>query len=171
MLRTPRQRRRADQIGEHHRQLPAFGVGLRRCSRSGRRHGGGRHRRAERDNGVKQLAPVADRCNADLPEILRRQLRQHLLIDLIVAEGRHILLEPQALQPRRYVHAVILGSEERSPYDYDIPLPLELPAAPLKWDFRIYPGEFGRKPVASPWSSDQAEISTLSRLTPKHDDA
>jgi hypothetical protein len=65
---------------------------------------------AERSDGVQQLAPVADRCNANLPEILRCQLRQHLPIDLVVAEGRHIALKAQSVQPRLYVHAVILSS-------------------------------------------------------------
>ena len=46
---------------------------------------------------------------------------------------RRVLFEPQPAQPRRYVHAVILGSEERQPLmDQDIPLPLDLPAAALK---------------------------------------
>ena len=36
-------------------------------------------------------------------------------IDLIVAEGRHIALKAQTLEPRRDVHAVILGSEKRTP--------------------------------------------------------
>src|SRR5262252_8717575 len=66
---------------------------------------------AERSDGVQQLAPVADRCNANLPEILRCQLRQHFPIDLVVAEGRHIAPKAQTLQPRRYVHAVILGQK------------------------------------------------------------
>ena len=59
--------------------------------------------------------------------------RQHLAIDIIVAEGRRVLFEAQPAQPRRYVHAVILGSEERQPLmDEDIPLPFDLPAAALK---------------------------------------
>src|SRR6516164_6465776 len=87
-------------------------------------------RGAERSDGVQQLTPVADRRNANLPEILRCQLRQHFPIDLVVAEGRHIALKAQALQPRLYVHAVILGSEERQLYLFqDIALPIDLPAA------------------------------------------
>ncbi len=54
-------------------------------------------------------------------------------IDVVVAECGRVLFEPQPAQPRRYVHAVILGSEERQPLmDDDIPLRLELPAAALK---------------------------------------
>jgi hypothetical protein len=76
---------------------------------------------------------VADRGNAKLPEILRCQPRQHLLIDLVVAEGRHIALKAQTLQPRLYVHAVILGSEERHLHLFeDIALPVDLPAAAPK---------------------------------------
>ena len=38
------ERRRADEIGKHHRQLAAFGVGGSRCIRGRRRHCGGEHR-------------------------------------------------------------------------------------------------------------------------------
>ena len=72
-------------------------------------------------------------CHADAHQIVGRQLRQHLPIDFVVAECRRISFEPQPAQPRRYVHAVILGSEERQPLmDEDIPLPFGLPAAALK---------------------------------------
>ena len=68
-----------------------------------------------------------------LDQVLGRQLRQHLGIDIVVAERRRIALKAQIPQPRRYVHAVILGSEERQPLmDDDIPLPFGLPAAALK---------------------------------------
>jgi hypothetical protein len=67
------------------------------------------------------------------PEILRCQLRQHLPIDLVVAESRHIALKAQTLQRRLYVHAMILGSEERHLHLFkDIALPVALPAAALK---------------------------------------
>jgi hypothetical protein len=92
-----RQCRRADQITEHHRQLAAFGVGGSRCITERRYHCGVGHQGAERGDRIQQLAPVADRCNADLFEIFRRQLRQHLPIDLIVAEGWHIALKAQTL--------------------------------------------------------------------------
>jgi hypothetical protein len=92
-----RQLRRADQVAEHHRELPAFGIGSCRRVAGCYRHNGGRPLGTERGDGIQQLAPVADRCNADLSEIFRRQLRQHLPIDLIVAEGRHIALKAQTL--------------------------------------------------------------------------
>ena len=50
-----------------------------------------------------------------------------------VAECRRISFEPQLAQPPHYVHAVILGSEERQPLmEEDIPLPFGVPAAALK---------------------------------------
>jgi hypothetical protein len=59
-----RQRGRADQIAEHHGQLPAFGVGGRRgIGRCYHRSGGGCD--AERNNCGQQLSPVADRGHAD----------------------------------------------------------------------------------------------------------
>ena len=76
---------------------------------------------------------MADRGHADADQVVGRQLRQHFAIDIVVAECRRVLFEPQPAQPRRYVHAVILGSEERQPLmDEDIPLPFGLPAAALK---------------------------------------
>jgi hypothetical protein len=41
------------------------------------------------------------------------KLRQHFAIDIVVAECRRVLFDPQPAQPKHYVHAVILGSEER----------------------------------------------------------
>src|ERR1700757_5155525 len=113
--------------------MPALGIRGSRSIGDRRLHRGGGRRSAERSDGVQQLAPVADRCNANLPEILRCQLRQYLPIDLVVAEGRHIALKAQTLQPRLDVHAVILGSEERHLHLFeDIAPPVDLPAAALK---------------------------------------
>jgi NAD(P)-dependent dehydrogenase (short-subunit alcohol dehydrogenase family) len=56
-------------IAEHHRQLPAFGVDLCRCTRGGRRDHGGRNRRAEAGNRLEQLAPVADRGHPDADQV------------------------------------------------------------------------------------------------------
>ena len=56
---------------------------------------------------------MADRGHAQADQVVGRQLRQDLGIDIVVAERGHIALKAQALQPRRYVHAVIPGSEER----------------------------------------------------------
>jgi hypothetical protein len=75
---------------------------------------------------------MPNRGNPEFAQILGGQPQQHLGIDIVVAESRHITFKAQALQPRRYVHAVILGSEERQPLiDDHRPLPLKLPAVPL----------------------------------------
>ena len=120
-----RERRRADQIAEHHRQLPAFGfrphpclrrdprvepgegregeeaaVGGRDWQGRGLRHIG----RANGGNRGKELAAVADRTHPDADQVLRRQLRQNLGIDIVVAEGGLVSPQSQAAQPRRYVH-------------------------------------------------------------------
>ena len=56
---------------------------------------------------------MADRGYADSDQVVGSQLRQHFAIDIVVAKCRRVLFEPQPAQPRCYVHAVILGSEER----------------------------------------------------------
>jgi hypothetical protein len=56
---------------------------------------------------------MADRGHADADQVVGHQLRQYFAIDIVVAERRRVLFEPQPAQPRSYVHAVILGSEER----------------------------------------------------------
>jgi hypothetical protein len=48
---------------------------------------------------------VADRSHPDADQVLRRQLRQNLGIDIVVAERGYIAFEAQALQPCRYIHA------------------------------------------------------------------
>src|SRR5437016_10456189 len=76
---------------------------------------------------------MPDQGDAEILQILARQARQDPLVDLVLAERQHIALKAQILQPRRYVHAVIPGSEKRQPLmDDDIPLPVDLPAAALQ---------------------------------------
>ena len=108
-VETRRKRCRADQIAEHHRQLAALGLGPhpslpreRGRAREGVAGGGGLS--AERGNGFEQFAPVADRYNPDLLEILRCQLRQHLSVDRVRAERRLVLGEPKTLQPISNFH-------------------------------------------------------------------
>jgi hypothetical protein len=43
--------------------------------------------------------------DAQLLQVLRRQGRQNLAIDLIVAKGSLVLPEAEALQPSRDIHA------------------------------------------------------------------
>src|SRR5262249_7484732 len=75
----------------------------------------------------------ARRGQADADQVVGRQRGQSLAIDIIVAECRRVSFEPLPAQPRHYVHAVTLGSEERQPLTKeDIPLPFGLPAVALK---------------------------------------
>jgi Nucleotidyltransferase substrate binding protein like len=59
---------------------------------------------ANRGNSFEQFAPVADRYDPDLLEILRCQLWQHLSIDRVRAERRLVLGEPKTLQPISNFH-------------------------------------------------------------------
>jgi len=69
---------------------------------------------------------MPDQSDAEIRQILGRHARQHPFVDLVLTERRLVLLELQLPQPRRYVHAVILGSEKRQPLkDDDKPLPFE----------------------------------------------
>src|SRR4051794_32632650 len=58
---------------------------------------------------------MADRDHPNVDQVFGGQLRQHLGIDIIIAECLHISLKAQILQPRRDVHAVLLGSESGNP--------------------------------------------------------
>ena len=76
---------------------------------------------------------MADRGHADADQVVGRQRRQHFAIDIIVAECGRVLFEPEPAQPRQYVHAVILGSEERQPLiEENILLPFAVPAVAPK---------------------------------------
>jgi hypothetical protein len=97
---TGRQRRRADQIAEHHRQLAPLGLGGDRSSGGGRRlRGGLRRLGAKSGYRGEQLPPVADRCNPEADEIIGRQLRQNLAVDVVGGEFRDVLFEPEPAQP------------------------------------------------------------------------
>ena len=102
-----RQRRRADQIAEHHRQLPPLGLAgpdasiLPRLHKLGRRdrRAGAREVRSQRGDRGQQLAPMADKIDAQILQIVGRQLAQDLGIDRVIVECRGVLFEPQPSQP------------------------------------------------------------------------
>jgi hypothetical protein len=108
-----RQRRRADQIAEHHRQLPPPGFGS-----------GGRHRRLGRLFGSRRRqSTFTQRCDR-FQKLLARperqpegyeiglgQLRQEISVDLILAEHPLVPRQPQVPQPRRNIHAALLQPE------------------------------------------------------------
>jgi hypothetical protein len=58
---------------------------------------------------------MADRGHAQADQVVGRQLRQDLGIDIVVAERWLVLFEPQPAQPRRHIHVVILSSESFNP--------------------------------------------------------
>ena len=82
-----RECRRADEIAKQHGQLPPLGVGRRRFLRDDlvAAQGGGRG---------EQLAPVTDRLDPQILEIVRRQLEEDLGIDGISCERLLVLRQP-----------------------------------------------------------------------------
>jgi hypothetical protein len=107
------QRGRTDEVAKHHRELSTLGVGRRRCKGWRRRYGHGRVG-AEGADGGEELTPVADRGHADADQIVGRQMRQHLGIDIVLAKRTLVLFETQALQPAPYVHRGRPGGPRRS---------------------------------------------------------
>jgi hypothetical protein len=53
----------------------------------------------------QQPPPMPKSRDAQLLQVLRRQGRQNLAVDLIVAKGSLVLPEAEALQPSRDIHA------------------------------------------------------------------
>ena len=59
---------------------------------------------AQSSDGVQQLEPVTDCCDAKLLQSLVRQARENRLVYVILAEDRLVLPEAQAPQPDHDVH-------------------------------------------------------------------
>jgi hypothetical protein len=97
------ERGRADQIAEHHRQLPALRLRPHpSLPPDPRRVGEGA---VERGDSVEQPPTMPDRHHTDFPEILGRQARQYPRVYFVRAKRRLILLEPKTAEPCRNVHA------------------------------------------------------------------
>jgi len=98
-----RQRRRTDQVAEHHRQLAPLrgrpGCGVRR-----RDVGSGGRPAAQGGDRVEQQAAVADHADAQILKVFRRQLRQHPHIDAVVFECGRVVLETKRPQPLGDIH-------------------------------------------------------------------
>ena len=104
-----RQRGRADQIDEHHGQLPALS-----CRRP--RHGWGpasarfcQPRQSwlgQRGDRLQELAAVPDDGDANVFEVVGGQLRQNVGRNLVLPERLLVALQPQLSQPRQDVHGV-----------------------------------------------------------------
>ena len=102
---------RADQVDEHHRELPALRA-------RDRRHGGrsgcrGWSVAAQLGDRVEQLEAGPKR-QAELLEVLVGQPGQHRGVDLGVAERRRVALQPEITQPNPDVHPRP-PDQERSP--------------------------------------------------------
>src|SRR5277367_4125112 len=104
-----RQRRRADEVAKHNRELAALGgIGSRALGnmirrRSGLRDCGGLWAGEFLDR-RQYRATMPDGGDAKLFEVFARQLRQYLSVDFIVAKSGLVLLQAEAAQPIRDVH-------------------------------------------------------------------
>jgi hypothetical protein len=63
-------------------------------------------------NRSQQPAPVPNQANAEVPQVVGRQLRQYRGVDRVVAKRLFVLLHAKAVEPGRDVH---LASSPRSP--------------------------------------------------------
>jgi hypothetical protein len=61
-------------------------------------------------DGAQQLAPMADRGDAEILQVIGGQVRQQHIGDVILAECRLVLLQAQALQPTADIHRRFLRS-------------------------------------------------------------
>ena len=101
-IEARRQRSRADQIAEHQGQLAPLGRAehipryRRRCSRN--------RTAAQRGDRRQQPAPITDRRDADLFQIVCVQVPQHVPIDRVFREGRRVPPEAETTQPLGNVH-------------------------------------------------------------------
>jgi hypothetical protein len=55
-------------------------------------------------NGIEQLTTVSNNPDTEVLQVLRRQVRQDLLVDRVLAECRLILFEAKAPQPTPDIH-------------------------------------------------------------------
>ena len=94
------ERSRADEIAEHHGQLPPLGIGSHRR----RRHLRGGQFGAERRDGVEQPPAMPDQVDAEILQVFGRQAPQYPCVDLVRAECRLVLLEPELPQPICDIH-------------------------------------------------------------------
>ena len=115
-VKPRRQRRRADEIAKHHRQLPALGLGWCRGITVCDGHGSSGCLSAEPGDGVEQSPAVADQADAEILQVLGRQARQYPLVDLVRVERRLVLLEPEIPQPFCDIHRPLFH-----PKDYRLP--------------------------------------------------
>ena len=104
---------RADEIAEHHAERAAFGRGLGRTGRStglamGRRDrtgsSAGLSSRRNAAIASSKLAAMAERGDAEILEVVGRQIGQQFGVDVILAECRLVSFKTERSQPVRDVH-------------------------------------------------------------------
>ena len=107
------QRRGANEVREHHRQLAPLGCGrpYRRCGIAWGALFCLRSQSRFRQNGnrFEELATMPDDGDANVFEIVSSQLGQNPGINLVVPECLLVALQPQLLQPSRDVHGIPHG--------------------------------------------------------------
>src|SRR5262249_60194999 len=99
----------SDKVTEHDRELPTLRGSV------GRRTSVELHRRrarvnAQRDDGVEQLTAVPNDDDANVLQVLCRQVRQDRGVDGVFAERCLILLEAKHPEPPSYIHGGALSS-------------------------------------------------------------
>ena len=94
------ERRRADEIGEHHGELPPLGAARPECL--GRTHGRREPRRrlllvlGQRGDRIEKALAVAEGGHAKLLQVVRGEPPQQGAVDGVLAEGGFVLLQAQA---------------------------------------------------------------------------
>ena len=66
-------------------------------------------RASQSGNGREQPAPVADRRDADVLEVIRRQLRQDGRVNLVVSKALRVLAEAETAKPHADIHCALHG--------------------------------------------------------------
>lgn len=128
------ERGRPHRIAEHHGQLPAFGIGRSPCIGDTGATAAVGTSAPSAAMASSQPRAMADQADAKIPQILGHQARPARCCGSRCRGTSLVLSEPEAAQPRHYVHAAILGPEERqSLMKGDIPLPFGPTAAAPKY--------------------------------------
>jgi hypothetical protein len=66
-----------------------------------------RRRGAECGNRIEQATPVTDQGNAEILQVIGGQTRQHLVVDLVLAESLLVSLQPEPPQSAPNVDRVV----------------------------------------------------------------
>jgi hypothetical protein len=59
---------------------------------------------------AQELATMTDRCDSEADQIVRRQLRQNLNINVVVEKCALVLLQPEPAEPGRNIHSFLTPS-------------------------------------------------------------